>query len=85
MPLICWVLMACWVYHMRMNKEALEEIQIKIAFLERANNDLSEAVYRQDREIRSLGEQLRLLTERLQSAQTLDRARDPVEERPPHY
>jgi uncharacterized coiled-coil protein SlyX len=68
-----------------MNNDALEQIQIKIAFLERANSELSEVLYRQDRDIRSLGEQLRLLGERLHSAQTLDRARDPEEERPPHW
>ena len=34
-----------------MNEEALEQIQTKIAFLERANAELSDALIRQQREI----------------------------------
>jgi len=68
-----------------MNADALEEIQTKIAFLERANAELSEVLFRQDREIRALSDQVRILTERLVSAQTQEGARTPEEERPPHY
>jgi SlyX protein len=68
-----------------MNNETLEQIQTKIAFLERANTELSDVVFRQDREIQALTAQLKALSERLNAAQFEDGARVPDEERPPHY
>ncbi len=68
-----------------MSTETLEGIQIKIAFLERANNELSDVVYRQQREIQVLGAQLKALSDRLSAAQPEDTARTPEQERPPHY
>jgi uncharacterized coiled-coil protein SlyX len=40
---------------------ALQDIEIKLAFLERANLELSDVVYRQQRELDALREQLVLL------------------------
>jgi SlyX protein len=64
---------------------SLEEIQTKIAFLERANADLSDVVFRQQREIQALGAKLKELSARLQAAESADTARAPQDERPPHY
>jgi len=58
-----------------MNEEALEQIQTKIAFLEQANADLSDVVFRQQLEIRALGA----------AAQSEERQRSADDERPPHY
>ncbi|MGA2710463.1 MAG: SlyX family protein [Steroidobacteraceae bacterium] len=68
-----------------MNSETLVEIQTKIAFLERANAELSDVVFRQDREIQALQAQLRAVSDRLNAAQSQEAARPPDEERPPHY
>ena len=68
-----------------MNEETLEQIQTKIAFLERANADLSDVVYRQQQELQALGARIKELAERLEGAPAEERQRPPEEERPPHY
>jgi uncharacterized coiled-coil protein SlyX len=68
-----------------MNDEALEQIQTKIAFLERANAELSDVVFRQQQEIRALGARINEVLERLDTAQSEERQRPPEDERPPHY
>jgi SlyX protein len=64
---------------------SLEEIQTKIAFLERANADLSDVVFRQQREIQALAAKLKEFSARLQTAESGDAPRAPQDERPPHY
>ena len=68
-----------------MNDETLEEIQTKIAFLERANTDLSDVVYRQQQEIHTLNARIKEVAERLDTGQAEERQRPPEDERPPHY
>jgi SlyX protein len=68
-----------------MNDEALEQIQTKIAFLERANTDLSDVVYRQQQEIRALHARIKEVSERLDTPQAEESQRPPEDERPPHY
>jgi SlyX protein len=68
-----------------MNTENLERIELKIAFLERANTELSDVVYRQQQEIESLRAQLAALIARLEAAQAEQTAYTPEQERPPHY
>ncbi len=68
-----------------MNDETMEKIQIKIAFLERAKNELSDVVYRQQREIQTLAAQLKALAGRLSASQPDEAAPAPEQERPPHY
>jgi SlyX protein len=68
-----------------MNDDAVEQIQTKIAFLERANNDLSDVVFRQQQEIKALGARLDAVSDRLEAVQSIDRERSNDDERPPHY
>ncbi len=68
-----------------MDDETLERIQTKISFLERANTELSDVVFRQQLEIRALGVRLERLSERLESAHSDERQRSADDERPPHY
>jgi uncharacterized coiled-coil protein SlyX len=68
-----------------MDSEILELLQTKIAFLERANAELSDVVFRQHQELQALAAQMRALAERLVAGQSVDRARAPEDERPPHY
>ena len=68
-----------------MNVHMLEQIETKIAFLERANAELSDVVFRQHREIESLRAQIVALAARIEAAQSDMGVRTPEEERPPHY
>jgi SlyX protein len=68
-----------------MDSEALEQIQSKIAFLERANTELSDVVFRQQQEIQALAARLKEVSARLQTVQSGDDEGTPQDERPPHY
>ena len=68
-----------------MNDETLEQIQTKIAFLERANTDLSDVVFRQQQEIRALNARIMEISQRFDTAQSEERQRPAEDERPPHY
>ncbi len=58
---------------------------MKLAFLERANAELSDVVYRQHKDLEALREGLRVLAEKLDSRQSPEPQRRPEDERPPHY
>jgi uncharacterized coiled-coil protein SlyX len=68
-----------------MNDDIVERIELRIAYLERANNDLSEVVYRQQQEIDALRAELAVLGGKLDSALTEQTVYTPEQERPPHY
>lgn len=68
-----------------MNDDIVERIELRIAYLERANNDLSEVVYRQQQEIDALRAELAVLTGKLDSALTEQTVYTAEQERPPHY
>jgi SlyX protein len=68
-----------------MSTEAIERLEMKIAYLERANNELSDVVYRQQREIQGLRARIDGLAERVSSMRSADEGRTPEDERPPHY
>jgi SlyX protein len=68
-----------------MTSDAVERIETKIAFLESANVELSDVVYRQQQEIGALRARLDALAQRLDAAQSPETPRSPEEERPPHY
>jgi uncharacterized coiled-coil protein SlyX len=64
---------------------ALEQIETKIAYLERTTVELSDVVFRQHREIQALQAQVNALQERLNAVQAEEAPRSPDQERPPHY
>jgi len=68
-----------------MTPDAREEIETRIAFLERANNELSDVVVRQQKEIETLRAELRALASRLDESQREEQEWTADEERPPHY
>lgn len=69
-----------------MDSETIERLETKIAFLESANLELSDVVYRQQQEIRALCARVDALTQQLVSAsQAPATPRSPEDERPPHY
>jgi uncharacterized coiled-coil protein SlyX len=63
---------------------SIEQIEIKIAYLEQANAELSDVVYQQRQELDSLRAQLAELLRRLDAAQT-PTTLSPEDEKPPHY
>ena len=67
-----------------MDEQTLEQIHLKLAFLERANSELSDVVFRQQREIQALSARIKEVAERA-SAGTGGEERSPEDERPPHY
>jgi len=68
-----------------MDQDTVERLELKLAFLERANAELSDVVYRQHKEIEGLRAGLRALAEKLEARQGADTVRRPEDERPPHY
>ena len=68
-----------------MTGDDVERLESKIAFLERANNDLSDVVYRQHQEIQALRARLDTLAERLSAVSAPSETRTLEDERPPHY
>jgi uncharacterized coiled-coil protein SlyX len=68
-----------------MTSEEIERIETKIAFLESANVELSDVVYRQQQEIAALRARLDALAQRMEAAQVPYTPGTPEEERPPHY
>lgn len=68
-----------------MNPEVTEHIELKIAFLERANTELSDVVYRQQRQIEELSLKLAALSTRFDAYRNEQTEYTQEEERPPHY
>lgn len=65
--------------------EDIERIELKIAYLEKANAELSDVVYRQQREIELLNLKIEGLQGRLDSLPDAGPVLTPEDERPPHY
>ena len=64
--------------------ERIETLEFKVAHLERALQELSDVVYRQQRELDALRDRNQQLVQQLQ--QLGDRAGEPAaDETPPHY
>jgi uncharacterized coiled-coil protein SlyX len=68
-----------------MADDSLEQIQSKIAYLERATHELSDVVFRQHNEIKALQMQIKSLQDRLNGPQFDEAQRTLEQERPPHY
>ena len=65
--------------------ERVEQLEVKIAYLERANTELSDVVFRQQLALDALGTRLRELSERVESTRSEERPPGLEDERPPHY
>ena len=68
-----------------MNEEPLEQIQSKIAYLERAVSELSDVAFRQHTEIQAIQAKLKAISDRVSGVQSDEIPRPPEDERPPHY
>ncbi len=65
--------------------ETLDQIEIKIAFLEKSNAELGDIVYRQGKEIEALHAKLAELTGRFDAAQDVSPGSSELADKPPHY
>ena len=69
-----------------MNKDALQELEVKVAFLEDALNKLSDENYIQQKELEKLKANYDLLSDKINSS-GVDGGEQVIQqdERPPHY
>jgi uncharacterized coiled-coil protein SlyX len=65
--------------------ERLDQIEIKIAYLEQANAQLSDVVYQQRQELELLRARLAATVDRFETAQAQPTAYTLEDEKPPHY
>jgi uncharacterized coiled-coil protein SlyX len=65
--------------------DRLDQIEVRIAYLEQANAELSDTVYQQQQEITALRAQLGTMLQRIEAAQSQATAWTSQEEKPPHY
>lgn len=63
----------------------LEQIESRMAYLEQANTELGDVVYRQQKDIEALRARLSELLGRMEAAQAQPTAYSPEDEKPPHY
>lgn len=68
-----------------MDDPAVERIESRMSFLERANEELSETVFRQEQEIQALKAQLTALSGRVAAWSAEGTEYSPEQEKPPHY
>ena len=62
-----------------------EDLELKLAYLERANQELSDVIYRQQQSIDQLEARLARLADQLQALEQRPRDYSTQEEAPPHY
>ena len=70
---------------MSLDEKKFEQLELKIAYLEQANQELSDVVYRQQGELDALRDRLKLLAARIEESAQAQRPYTEEEERPPHY
>jgi len=69
----------------RADAARLEDIELKLAFLERSNQELSDVVYAQQQALDMLQGRLARLADRLEALEQRPREYASAEEAPPHY
>lgn len=65
--------------------DRLEQIEVRIAYLEQANTQLSDELVKQQAELEKLRMQLAALLQRQDAAQSASTVYTAEEEKPPHY
>jgi SlyX protein len=63
----------------------IEQLEIKVAYLEQANGQLSDEIYRQRQQVEALRMQLEALSGRFEAAQSSPTTYTAEQEIPPHY
>jgi SlyX protein len=65
--------------------DRLDQIEVRMSFLEKANGELSDMVYRQQQELKSLRAHLESLLQRIEAEQASATSWTAQDEKPPHY
>ena len=65
--------------------QRIEQLEIKVAYLEEANTQLSDVVFRLRQELDALRAQLAGFMEKVEAAQEQTTSYTAEEEKPPHY
>ncbi len=65
--------------------DRIAELETRIAFLDQANQELSDALFRQQQELETLQRRLARLAERLDALEVRSGDGNPGEPPPPHY
>lgn len=65
-------------------QQRIEQLEVKVAFLEEANSQLSNMIYRQQQDLAALRAQLLDMTSRFEAAQSRTEY-TAEQEKPPHY
>ncbi|MFM1886789.1 MAG: hypothetical protein RL026_1946 [Pseudomonadota bacterium] len=65
--------------------DRLENVEVRIAFLEQANSELSDTVYQLRRDLEALRAEFATLAQRWEAAQTAPTAYTAEQEKPPHW
>lgn len=68
-----------------MTDDRFEQLEMKLAYLERANQELGDVVYRQQQALDELGARLERLAEQVRANAEAARPYTEAEEAPPHY
>jgi SlyX protein len=63
----------------------IDELEARLALQDQSILELSDEIYRQQRQVAELENRLRLLAQRLETMAAPAEARNPADEVPPHY
>lgn len=67
------------------DESRFEDLELKLAYLEKANQELSDVLYQQQQAVDALAGRLERLADRLESLEARPRDYTLEEEAPPHY
>ncbi|MEO8314302.1 MAG: SlyX family protein [Pseudomonadota bacterium] len=65
--------------------DRLDQIEVRITYLEQANTQLSDTVYSQQQELKALRARMDSLLQRMEAEQAQTTTWTPQDEKPPHY
>jgi SlyX protein len=66
-------------------QDIIERLESKLAYLEQANHELSDVVYRQQQDIEAIQLRLQMFSNRMDELANPQRSWTAEEEKPPHY
>lgn len=68
-----------------MENDRLQQLELKLAYLERGNQELSDVVYRQQQDLDALKTRLNRLADQLRAMTEEGTEHSAADEKPPHY
>lgn len=68
-----------------MDNDRLQQLELKLAYLERGNQELSDVVYRQQQDLDALQSRLKRLADQLRAMTEEGVEPSAADEKPPHY